>query len=225
MKRPTFEDFYNGFQSFKLLTAGCETRFGFLYPAGNFAAHAKFDKYKLDLLPQMEIVALLKEMIPFIAIYEGYSEALRFDHLNGDNVLLAQEIEKKRAEFITNIFVTGFTISGDEDKRSIQISYKKIAKDGKINGHATQGIKISGNSFGFEEDLEKTIENLITEIYAYVYEDKYSDSDQSELSIWQSGHEVIGEEPEIHEETERTGETPIKEVIKKVKKVASKSKK
>jgi len=224
MKKPDFNDFINGFQSFKMLTNGCEIRFGFLYPAGNFAAHAKFDKYKLDLLPQMEIVGLLKSIIPFIAIYEGYSEALKFDHMNGDNILLSQEIEKKRSEFMTNLFVTGFTLSGQEDKKSVQISYKKIAKDGKINGHATQGIRLSGNAFGFEEDLEKTIEDLINEIYAYVYADKYSDSDQSELSIWQSGHEVIGDEPEPTEETERTGEAPIKEVIKKVKKPA-KSKK
>lgn len=196
MKKPDLQDFTKGFQYFKALATGTEVKFSFLYPVGNLAAHAKYDKYKLDLLPQREIVDILNSMIPFVATYEGYSAALIFDHLNGDNVLLAQEIEQKRLEFMGNLFVTGISLSGQEDKKNVQISYKKIAKDGKINGHSTQCISINGNAFGFEQDLEEIIEKLICEVYDYVYNDKYSDSDQSELSIWQSGHEVIGEEEE-----------------------------
>lgn len=195
MIKPKFEDFVQGFQSFKHGTTVTEMVFSFLYSVGNQTIHLRFDKLKTDLLPQHEIITMLNSMKEFVADYDGYSTVLKFEHMNSENKLLKQEIEQKRIDYLANIFVTGFHVSGT-DNQNIKITYKKIAKDHKITGHATQGINTQEETFGFEQKLERTISDLIKEIYAYVYEGKHSDSDQSELEIWQGKYEVV---PEVEE--------------------------
>lgn len=196
---PKFEDFKNGFHSFKLGTKVHEMSFSFLYSVGNLAPHLQFDKLKSDLLPQQKVITGLNSLRNVVADYVGYNAALSFDHLNGGNKELLQEIEGKRQDFISNLFVTGFIVSGTENQM-VKITYKWIAKDNKINGASTQAIDVNQSKFGFEEQLKNTVDDLIKEIYEYIYKGKHSDSDQSELSIWQGKYEEVQEQEETKEE-------------------------
>lgn len=96
---------------------------------------------------------------------------------------VSQVVEGMQQDALQKIEVTGIKVSGKDEKKQAVITYKKITGNKKIAGRATTLIQLSGSIYGFEQDLESDIDEISDEVYAYLFEGKFGDSDQQELNF------------------------------------------
>lgn len=196
MKKPKKEDFK--LKSFKMINnGGAELEFSYRYSEGN-EAHEDAIKVTKSLcihqtlndirIKQRANILRVEEVNPRLMVESAEKMGVN------DTTKLAQIAESMNQDAIQRIDPTGFKISGSDDKRNVVITYKKMTGNKKIAGRATTAIQLSANVYGFEEELEADIEDLIKECYEYVYNNKHSESDQLSFDYFESQVEEIPEE-------------------------------
>lgn len=159
---------------------GTHVEWSYMFSKGN-AGHEDSAKIDRTLIPHKQLLDRLKLMKDMVLRCEEIDYAKNIGKIPG--IKLSKEVEQAIEGSIINlsskIEVTGFTISGKNDKRNVVITYKKISGNKKVAGRSTTAILLKGNIYGFEEELEELIEELHREVYAYLYKDKYSDMEQT----------------------------------------------
>lgn len=70
-----------------------------------------------------------------------------------------------------SVTVTGISISGDENNRGVVITGKRKVHHTGVAMNSPQ-IKMNGDSFGFESTVDDLVEDIITEVRAYVIDGK-----------------------------------------------------
>jgi hypothetical protein len=209
MIKPDFEDIQ--LSKFKMISkTKVEVTFAYMYSMGN-DGHLDSLKITRDLSPHKSLYDLLVEMKPVVMEVEGFSSALKYANIDGseNDKLIANEIEGKRRDIMSRILITGFSISGDAN---VVITFNMMTSKGKCAGRSTVQIDIEQNVYGIEENLKDIITEILPKVYEYVYEDKYMDSDQYDLGLFELAVK-IGDSDEIKEEIEQ--EPPKKEKKKK----------
>lgn len=207
MKKPVLKDFK--LQSFKIWKdGGAEIRFSYLQAVGSEAHHNKFDPYKCETYVQEEIIDLLDRQKPNIIKVEGIryrqmAEELLKQGVDHSDVIM-EMANNMTIDSMKNIVVTGFSISGVEDKTAVKITYKRYQDDNQVTGHTTSRIMLSKSVYGFEDELKEDVDNLVKEIYAYVYQGKHAGSSQMVLPIWEDSENEIKSEDDEENESEET---------------------
>jgi len=129
--------------------------------------------YKDTRIPHPDIYKFIDELKPVVARIYGY-DVLRTICLNDDFKATgsqAEILEKLYQKFIGNITVTGFSVSGEDDKKQCIITAKVMTELG-VSAINTNKILLLNDKFGFEEELENIIDSLTDEVYSYIYEGK-----------------------------------------------------
>jgi len=180
MKTPELKDF--NLKMIKIKNTGKVTvKWSFIYPVGN-EAHTDYPELNRTLPVHNDLFRLLEkqkenilkaEEINYNSIGETLKK-LQVDHEK--EILQATEGAIKLAT--SKMIVTGISLSGVEDRKSVNITYKKMTANNKLMGKSTASIVLSGNTYGFEEELEKDVESIIKETYDYIYNNKHADSEQ-----------------------------------------------
>lgn len=182
---------------------GAEIHYSFKYSEGNEAHEDQLTPLKRTLSVHKDLHDILIKQRPNVLRVEEINYRLAVttaQQMGIDNLdQLSQIAEGMTQEAIMKIQVTGFRISGKDDKRQVIITYKKQAADKKIIGRSTTNIMLMGDVYGFEEELETDIEYFTKEVYNYIYKNKHSESDQLQFDLF-AGDEV--EDVEEDEENE-----------------------
>lgn len=184
MKTPKIEDFK--LKAIKLLNGGgAEVEFSHQFSTGNDANTDEI-KIRRTLNVHDDLFNLLKKQKPNVLSVDGIKYrmmATALEKMGVDNQKeIGQVTEAMQQEAMQKMEITGIKLSGKEDKQNAVITYKVQAENKKIVGRATALIQLSGNVFGFEQELEEDILTLTDEVYKYIYKDKHSDSAQ--LTLW-----------------------------------------
>lgn len=231
MKKPKIEDFR--LKSLKLHNGGgCEVEFSYQFSTGN---DMNTDEVRVSRYLNIHetLLNLIQKQKPNILQVEeiNYRQMVTtLEKMGVDNQKeIAQVTEAMQLDAMSKIIVTGFRISGRDEKTNAIITYKKQTGNKKIAGRATTQILLSGNVYGFEQDLEEDLEEIRKEVYEYLYNNKHSDSAQGEL--WPSETEEIEEENEqepVEVDAADVPETKFDEVPddlpeKRIKKTGKKS--
>lgn len=204
MNKPKFEDFR--LKSIKILkNGGAEVNWSYMYPIGS-ESHTDTHTVKRSLDVHKDLFDLLNKNKGNILIVEEIDYRLMaqtLEKMPGVNSLkeVAQIAEGMTIEALSKLQVTGIHLSGKGEKKNAIITYKKITGDKKIIGRPTSLIQLSSNVYGFEQELESDIEEICKEVYAYLYEDKHSDSDQLDLGLFKQNENKI--QAEINQEEEK----------------------
>lgn len=192
MKKPNLEDFK--LKSFKMIgNGGAEIEYSYRYSEGN-EAHEDVVHVKktLSIHQDLNDIRLKQKGNVLMVEAENYrlmpttAEKMGIDNLEQ----LSQIAEGMTQDAMMKIDVTGFKISGQEDKRNVVITYKKMTGNKKIAGRATTAIQLSANVYGFEDELEADIDDLVKECYDYVYKHKHSESDQLQFDFFADNVEI-----------------------------------
>lgn len=86
-----------------------------------------------------------------------------------------EKIDKTILNIKGKIQVTGFSITGEDEKRRVVIKFKFAEDNGQIKGGSTHPIFLSSSDFEYEQVLEETVEDVTEEIKKYIFEDKHAD--------------------------------------------------
>ena len=121
-----------------------------------------------DLRP---IVARVFNITSFLTLFE--SDEFK---LPESKKILARSFAE---ELIAKIDVRGLSWSGTDDNVGVIITAVFETPNGLKTCINTPRIKMAQISFGFEEDLEKIVEAVKTEVYAYLFKGK-----QAQLSLF-----------------------------------------
>lgn len=170
-------------KEFKLTNAqGAHVVWNYMFPKGN-AGHMDEPSIKRTLVPHDDLLNKLKLMKEMVMKSEDIDYARNIMKIPGlkPSKEMEQAVEGSILDIKSKIDVTGIKLSGKDDKRNAVITYKKVTGNKKVMGRATSAITLSGNIYGFEQELEELIEDFIKEVYEYLYEDKYQDMEQAEL--------------------------------------------
>lgn len=206
---------------FKLTNAqGAHVEWSYMYSKGN---SGYIDTVKVDsgLIPHKNLLDRLKLMKDMVLRCEEIDYARKIINIPGIKASkeVEQAIEGSIRDLSSKIEVTGFTVSGKDDKQNLVITYKKIAGNKKVSGRSTTAILIKGNVYGFEQELEELLIELIREVYAYLYKDKYSDMEQTSFP------EEFYKKATADKGEKKTAEKPVKEVKAKKETKAKKPEK
>jgi len=180
MKKPKLEDFK--LKSVKLMkNGGLIVNANYMFSVGNEAHTMEFKNLQCTVPVHDDLLRLLAKQKPNILRVEEINYrtmATTLEKLGVDNQKeVSQVVEGMTQEALSKIEITGLSISGKDEKRQVVITYTKITGNKKIAGRATTAIQLSGNVFGFEEELEDDIEKIISEVYQYIYTYKHGDSE------------------------------------------------
>lgn len=196
MNKPNFKDFK--LKSIKLLkNGGAEVVWSYPYSAGP-ETHTDTHSVKRSIDVHKDLFDLLNKNKGNILMVEEIDYRLMaktLERMPGSNSAkeVAQIAEGMTADALSKLQVTGISLSGKGDKKNAIITYKKITGDKKIIGRPTSLIQLSSNVYGFEQELESDIEDICKEVYAYIYDDKHSDSDQLDLGLFSENQDKIKE--------------------------------
>lgn len=196
MKKPSLEDFR--LKSFKMINSGgAEVEFNFRYSEGNEAHEDSFKKIKRTLSVHKDLFDILLKQATNVLKVEGINYRLMVSTaqqkgINDDETikLFSQIAEGMTNEARSKIQPTGFSISGNDEKRQVVITYQKLFEDKKILGRSTPLILLSNQVYGFEEELESDIEDFNKEVYNYIYKNKHSDSEQLQFDLFAENEEI-----------------------------------
>jgi hypothetical protein len=86
-----------------------------------------------------------------------------------------EAIDKTILEIKKRISVSGISLSGQGEKKKVVITFKFTEDNGQVKGGSTHPIFLSETKFGYEEDLEKIVNDLEDEVFSYLFEDKKAD--------------------------------------------------
>jgi hypothetical protein len=207
MVKPQFKDFH--FKSIKTLNSGgAYIEFEYYFPVSNDGQTDEF-KMKRTLNVHEDMMRLFKSLKPMVLRTEEIDFRLMVTTAEqaGINNLdtLSKIAEGMTVQAMSKIEITGISISGQDEARKCVIKYKKIDGSKKISGRCTTAIQLSASTYGFEEDLIEKVDEIIEETYKYIYENKHSDFEQSELSLFKKEEEVK-EQEDNEEDTEEEPE-------------------
>lgn len=112
---------------------------------------------KQEVVPRPALTNLLNGLNQMIAIVFGYGELddEKFDSLSA---LLK---------------TTGFTMTGEEELRSVILIGQKVS-DMFVLNLITHQILLEGDQFGFESELDKLLESIREEVFEYAINEKYA---------------------------------------------------
>lgn len=117
---------------------------------------------------------------------------------------LKPHLEECKAKIANDVEVTGFSSFGDEGTSGCVVTGKLTVNE-RVMAINTPKILFSGDTFGFEETLDRDIDNAINEVRLYLFEGKAGeaparDPNQGELEF----EEGIGEEEEKKADVSKT---------------------
>jgi hypothetical protein len=164
---------------------GLEAELVWLYSSGN---EAYMRKLKVDDEAPVhdDLLSILKQQKARILLIEEYNYrnmAKLLEKLEINNTAMIEQVaEGLNIEAMQKIEVTGFKLSGDEERLRVIVTYKKQSGNKKISGRATPLIELEAEIWGFEQDMLEDMAEVKKEVYLYAFKAKHSGTDQ--LVIW-----------------------------------------
>jgi hypothetical protein len=132
------------------------------------------EKSNFTVPPHEDLLTKVRALNPFLCEIFGFEDTYKIVK-HPDFKASKPQIDKAQKSYInkcSEVEITGFSISGFSDKRTVIISGKfTIQKLGTI-AIQTPKIKLSNNLFGWEEEVEKLIDDLQHETYEYLFNAK-----------------------------------------------------
>ena len=180
MEKPMEKDF--NLKSIKIKNAITTVHFNFAFSKQGIG-HSDDIIIERTLSPHRDLITQLRDLKEMVITSEEIDYAKRILEINGMKKTkeVEQAVEGCIIDISNKIEVTGIKLAGKDAKRNCVITYKKIAGNKKVSGRSTTAIMLEANIYGFEQDLEFIIASLKTEVYKYLYEDKYDDVEQGQL--------------------------------------------
>lgn len=131
---------------------------------------------------------------------------------------LQKEYMAKYADLMTDkIRVTGFSIHGEDAKRAIIINTSFAVDNNQRTSINTPKILLSGDTRGFEEDLEILLDEISSEAFEFIYENKIENPEMFNYG----DEEETPEEKPAEKVEEKPAEAPKKPSKKTDKKPAA----
>lgn len=163
---------------------GLEAELVWLYSSGN-EAYMRSLKVNDEAPVHDDMLNIMKQQKARILLIEEYnyrSMAKLLEKLEINNTAMIEQVaEGLNTEAMQKIEVTGFKLSGDEERLRVIVTYKKQSGNKKISGRATPLIELEAEIWGFEQDMLEDMEAVKEEVYLYTFKGKHSDSDQRVL--------------------------------------------
>jgi hypothetical protein len=168
----------------RLHGGGLNVEYNFMFSCGNETGTYE-GKPSITLNIHDDLLNLLNKQKPNILIMDGVKYRMistTLEKMSDDSQdeikKVSQIAEGLMSDAIKRLEVTGVSISGKEANRKVCIKYTYLDENQKICGRLTSAILLSGNSLGFEEELEEDIEAIKSEVYEYLFGSKHGDSEQ-----------------------------------------------
>lgn len=146
---------------------------------------AKPETIEVDMiakyLPHKDLIEFRDSLKVYLA--KAFSITSVFDV--ADNYLASgkkAKVKERMEEIMDSIEVTGISIGGTDQLRGAVISGKILSWNDSKCAINTPRIVFSSENLGFEQDVEKTIQLIESEVYKYFYEGK-----SSEASLFNQG--------------------------------------
>lgn len=188
MEKPKKQDFK--LRSIKIKSSVVTVMYNFIFSKHN-TGHTDDVTIQRTLIPHKDLINQLWDLKDMVIQCEEIDYARRIFDMNGMKKTKEMEkaVEGCIVDMVNKIDVTGIRLAGKDSKRNCIITYRKRLGNRKYSGRSTTAIMLEANVYGFENDLKFTIASLITEIYKYLYEDKYDDVEQGQLYPEDTGKE------------------------------------
>lgn len=172
------------------------------------ATHEIQDTHKSSIDAHPDLLGMIR------GLKEYYMEAVRIKSLYRvvhEERFGASEVQKKvidsaYSELKNNIRITQISVSGAENT-GVVITGVIDAVTGQGMALSTHQIKLDDFIYGWEEDLQETIEAIEAEVYDYMYNRKVAQPDLFQNSLADNEEESKTEENEkLEEQFEDDGE-------------------
>jgi hypothetical protein len=132
--------------------------------------------------PHPDLRAMLGKMRPMVGQilhHNTTKSVVNEDRFHGDKAQL--KMAEKAVEVLNSkIEVTGVSISGEGDKRGCVITSVYTVDNGQKIALNTPRIILTAETRGFEEELEKLVNDLENEAYEFVYNAKIANPEMFE---------------------------------------------
>lgn len=196
MKECKEQDFE--FKKLKTNGGGLNVDFSYSY-AVKKEVHTNVVPLESTSPPHPELTNLLDKLKPVIADIFMFNFPRELCMINEFEATTEQSryLERYYIEQIKKIDITGIAVSGSEEKKKVVITATYENKMG-VTAINSKPISLSGSKYGFEEDVENIVNELISEAYLYVFKGKSA-------------------EPQLFSQEEQSGSTEGEEVKKKAK--------
>lgn len=132
------------------------------------------NKKKSSVTPHEDLQKSLDELKPYLAECFGINYADEYTTAEGlsDDKAEAFKIVKPilRREYksiLNEITITGISLSGNVDKRSVVITGIKLQPNKSKTALNSPNIRLTQKSFGFEDELSDVIAKILVEIELY----------------------------------------------------------
>jgi len=126
---------------------------------------AELDDYVADIYQMKTLQKTLKLKTEFTAKEETAADSLN------------RVIDNVNDYVMSKIDVTEFKISGEGAARSVVLSAKLEIGNKSSLSLKTPSIRLTGNKFGWEEDLDARIDAITEEILLYLFDGKRAEAD------------------------------------------------
>jgi|SRR3972149_1800566 len=113
----------------------------------------------------------LREMVAQVFCYSIVKTIVSKDQFKADKAQKAI-IDDYFETMVARVNVTGFSVSGEENKRGVVITSTFTVDNNQKVAMNTPRILLSAESRGFEEQLSNLVDDIEAEVYAFVYENK-----------------------------------------------------
>jgi hypothetical protein len=188
-------------QQIKLINGGAkglQLKFSYLE---NYKGHAIMNSIssKKDVPPTEPFRGQIHSLRPTVAKVMSIDYARELLHESGfePTDMQQQFIEAAVQKAMRTIEVTGISLSERKQGKGAIISYLKTDEQGQTTGHSTPWICYTGEFvYGIEDDLEESVEQIVSDAYDYQFDDIYLDFEQLAISY---PDEEISEDPEVEE--------------------------
>lgn len=158
-----------------------------------------------DLVPNDDLINAIKSLRIPVAKIENIDYARRILSLP-DYEPTNKQIElteKTVQESMKQIEVVALHFSERRKEQGVIISYKKEDLNGKITGHPTTWIQLSGEIYGIEDELRTAIDKIKEEAFKYEFEGKIAESSQLTIFSKRKGKKNVEDAVVVEDKIEQ----------------------
>lgn len=132
------------------------------------------EKTDSSIEPHEDLLVKVRALKPYLCEVIGFNDVLKV--INHED-FKSSKPQQKTAEIaydnrMKDVEITGFSINGYDKKRNVIISGKLTIQKLGVVALNTPRIKFSNDLYGWEDELEEIINDLQSEAYKYLFEQK-----------------------------------------------------
>jgi hypothetical protein len=166
------------------------------------------DSKKSAKIPHPDVFNILNQMKPMFA--KAYDYSFIRDIILRKEFLATHEqaeiAENTYQEILKKISITGISVSGKGEKKACVITATYVSPTGKKRGVATEPIKFGLQKYGFEDELDRLMNDLESESYEFLVNNK-----KASVSMGSLFGKDENDEPTIDGQKAASGEGSEKE--------------